>query len=208
MRSSVNKRASYVRVAHTLVNNWSLLRTLESSNRDADGSAITRPDSPVHVSVVGETATSTVTVQTAVPSASEHRLRGGGGGGGGDHRRFKQVVLHPAGCQPTTNSLQSACWALWSLSTASTMPCHISPGPAALKDRASCDSSSQHTALCRSAFSRAAAGAAGASWTSSGDKRLPECLARGAIYTNVRVIHSWWRRTLDLCVHFTSARHF
>ncbi len=37
---------------------------------------------------------------------------------------------------------------------------------------ASSDSSSQHTDLCRSAFSLAAV-----SWTTSGDKRLPECLA-------------------------------
>lgn len=67
-----------------MVNSWSLLLTLVSSNRDVDGSAITRPDSPVRVSLVDETATLTVTVQTAVPSAraSEHRLRGGGGQAG------------------------------------------------------------------------------------------------------------------------------
>lgn len=48
---------------------------------DVDGSAITRPNSPVHVGVVGETVTLNVTIQTVIPSAraSEHRLRGGGG---------------------------------------------------------------------------------------------------------------------------------
>lgn len=77
-------------------------------------------------------------------------------------------------------------------------PCHISP-VGAVKDRASCDSSSQHTALSRSAFSPAAV-----SWTTSGDKRLPECFGLQAIYTDMRVIHSSSAHT-GLCVHFASA---
>lgn len=46
---------------------------------------------------------------------------------------FKQAILHPASCQPTTNSLQSACSAPRSLSMATRLQCHISPSTA-MKD--------------------------------------------------------------------------
>lgn len=51
--------------------------TLVCSNRR---SPRTHPNSLVHVSVVGETVTLTVTIQTVVPSAraNDHRLRGRG----------------------------------------------------------------------------------------------------------------------------------
>lgn len=84
---------------------------------------------------------------------------------------FKQAIFLPISCQPTTNSLQSVDSALWSLSMATRLRA-TSPPSRAMEGWPPPDRSSQHTVLSCSAFSPAAV-----SWTTSGDKRLPECLA-------------------------------
>lgn len=104
-----------------------------------------------------------LTIQATVYSArlSDHRFR--------DHRRLNKPYftsfLPTSHKQFTVNGLCSLEFVY-----GNPTPCHISPSRA-MKDWPP-DSSSQHTALSRSAFSPAAV-----SWTTSGDKRLPECLA-------------------------------
>lgn len=87
-----------------------------------------------------------------------------------DHRRSnKPYFIQPSANLPQTVYSQ---WALLSgvcLWQPDSMP-HLSIQ--SHERLASSDSSSQHTALSRSAFSPAVV-----SWTTSGDKRLPECLA-------------------------------
>lgn len=105
-----------------------------------------------------------LTIQATVHSArpSDHRLR--------DHRRLnKPYFIQPPANLPQTVYSQRALLSGVCLWQPDSMP-HL---PVQSHERlASSDSSSQHTALSRSAFSPAAA-----SWTTSGDKRLPECLA-------------------------------
>lgn len=109
---------------------------------------------------------------------------------------FKQAILHAACCQPTTNSLQSARSALWSLSMA-TWRRATSPRPERWKSGPHV--TAPHNTRPCPAFSPTAV-----SWTTSGDKRLPECFGLQAIYTDMRVIHSNSAHT-GLCVHFASA---
>lgn len=82
---------------------------------------------------------------------------------------FKQAILHAASCQPTqTVYSQRALLSGIFLWQTDCMP-HLSNQT---HERvASSDTSSQHTALSLSAFSTTAV-----SWTTSGDKRLPDCL--------------------------------
>lgn len=112
-----------------------------------------------HNSNSSQNLTIQATVHWARPS--DHRLR--------DHRRLNKPYF--TSFLPTSHK-QFTVYGLCSLEfvCGNPTPCHISPSRA-MKDWPP-DSSSQHTALSRSAFSPAAV-----SWTTSGDKRLPECLA-------------------------------
>ncbi len=105
-----------------------------------------------------------LTIQATVHSArpSDHKFK--------DHRRLNKpyFIQSPANLPQTVYSqralLSGVC--LWQPDS---MP-HL---PVQSHERLeSSDSSSQHTGLSRSAFSPAAV-----SWTTSGDERLPECLA-------------------------------
>lgn len=108
---------------------------------------------------------------------------------------IKQAIPHPASCQPPTNSLQSSSLGSLECVCAEPSPCHISPSRG--RDRpGSSDSSSQHTALSRAAFS---------------PRRGELHHVRGIkgcqsvwLCTAVRVIHSSFAQT-GLCVHFTGA---
>lgn len=75
---------------------------------------------------------------------------------------FKQAIFLPISCQPTTNSLQSVDSALWSLSMATRLQCHISPSRA-VKDWPPLTDPHNTRPLSCSAFSPAAV-----SWTTSG----------------------------------------
>lgn len=105
-----------------------------------------------------------LTIQATVHSArpNDHRFR--------DHRRLnKPYFIQPPANLPQTVYSQRALLSGVCLWQPDAMP-HL---PVQSHERlASSDSSSQHTALSRSAFSPTAV-----SWTTSGDKRLPECLA-------------------------------
>ncbi|KAK5901945.1 hypothetical protein CesoFtcFv8_007254 [Champsocephalus esox] len=105
-----------------------------------------------------------LTIQAIVHSAGpdDHRFR--------DHRRLnKTYFIQPPANLPQTVYSQCALLSGVCLWQPDSMP-HL---PVQSHERlASSDSSSQHTALSRSAFSSAAV-----SCTTSGDKRLPECLA-------------------------------
>lgn len=105
-----------------------------------------------------------LTIQATVHSArpSDHRFR--------DHRRLnKPYFIQPPANLPQTVYSQRALLSGVCLWQPNSMP-HLSVQSHERLE--SSDSSSQHTGLSRSAFSPAAV-----SWTTSGDKRLPECLA-------------------------------
>lgn len=129
---------------------------------------ISRTDSTIHSGYAtlynhNSNISQTLTIQATVHSArpSDHRFK--------DHRCLNKPYF--TSFLPTSHK-QLKVYGLCSLEFVygNLTPCHISPSRA-MKDWPP-DSSSQHTALSRSAFSPAAV-----SWTTSGDKRLPECLA-------------------------------